>query len=303
MSKNKNMNASKKQFAIYIIAAFTIAYAFQIIASLLFKNGIQLAYILTLAVSMLAPLLAVVICGGKLRGMGFIPRLKGKIKWIFAALWLPMAFAVIGAALFFLVFPKSFDTTGAYMFSSLTEEQVAMLEEQGVTFPLLVVSQVIQLLTYAPFLNMFFALGEEVGWRGYMYPILKKKFGTNKGRIIGGIIWGVWHWPIMILAGYEYGTDYFGAPFLGPVLFCFCTVVLGIIFDYWYEKTDCIWIPSLGHGAFNGAAGLGMLFFNPTFSKYTVIGPTPIGIVAMTPMIAYMIYICIKERKKSEITT
>lgn len=45
------------------------------------------------------------------------------------------------------------------------------------------------------------------------------------------------------------------------------------------------------------------LFFNPAFSKYTVIGPTPIGIVAMIPMIAYMVYICIKERKKSEITT
>ena len=40
--------------------------------------------------------------------------------------------------------------------------------------------------------DMFVALGEEVGWRGALYPYLKKKFGDTKGRIVGGAIWGAW---------------------------------------------------------------------------------------------------------------
>ena len=34
-----------------------------------------------------------------------------------------------------------------------------------------------------------------------MYPILKEYFGITKGRLVGGVIWGVWHWLIMLLAG------------------------------------------------------------------------------------------------------
>ena len=50
-------------------------------------------------------------------------------------------------------------------------------------------------ITLAPAINMFFALGEEAGWRGYMMPRLKERFGLLNGRMLGGVIWGVWHWP------------------------------------------------------------------------------------------------------------
>ena len=79
-----------------------------------------------------------------------------------------------------------------------------------------------------------------------MYPILKERFGKAKGRIIGGIIWGVWHWPIMILVGYEYGTSYWGYPVTGPLLFCVITTAMGILLDYYYEKANSIWVPALG---------------------------------------------------------
>ena len=62
-------------------------------------------------------------------------------------------------------------------------------------------------VTLAPVINMFAALGEEAGWRGYMMPHLKKQLGLLNGRLLGGVIWGVWHWPLMLLVGYEYGTN------------------------------------------------------------------------------------------------
>ena len=105
------------------------------------------------------------------------------------------------------------------------------LEAQGLTIKSYLVISTIQAVTYAPFFNMFFVLGEEIGWRGAMYPYLKEKRGATKGRIIGGVIWGCWHCPVMILAGYEYGKDYLSAPVAGPIVFCLSTAARGILLD------------------------------------------------------------------------
>ena len=38
-------------------------------------------------------------------------------------------------------------------------------------------------------------LGEELGWRGYVLPILLEKFTPAKASIILGLIWSIWHYP------------------------------------------------------------------------------------------------------------
>ena len=43
------------------------------------------------------------------------------------------------------------------------------------------------------------ALGEELGWRTYMYPKLEKLIGPAGSVIVGGIIWGIWHFPATIM--------------------------------------------------------------------------------------------------------
>ena len=54
-----------------------------------------------------------------------------------------------------------------------------------------------------------------------MYPILKDCFGITRGRLLGGAIWGVWHWPIMLLAGVPtlfLNPDYADKLLLGPLM-------------------------------------------------------------------------------------
>ena len=142
---------------------------------------------------------------------------------------------------------------------------------------------------------MFVALGEEVGWRGALYPYLKEKLGDTKGRIVGGAIWGAWHWPLMIFAGYEYGKEYIGAPVLGPIVFCISTVMMGILLDYVYEKTETIWLPSLMHGATNAFTIFAYLV-KPDYSNMAILGPAYIGIISMIPMIVMAVIICVKKR-------
>ena len=123
----------------------------------------------------------------------------------------------------------------------------------------------------APAINMFPALGEEAGWRGYMMPRLKARFGLLNGRLLGGVVWGVWHWPLMLLVGYEYGTNYLGAPVLGLVVWCVVCFALNTLLDLLYEKTGCIWVPAIAHGAFNAIAALPQVLITPADAYYNVL--------------------------------
>lgn len=43
------------------------------------------------------------------------------------------------------------------------------------------------------------ASGEEFGWRGFMLPLLLIEFTPTQSMIISGIVWGLYHVPVMIL--------------------------------------------------------------------------------------------------------
>lgn len=234
---------------------------------------------------MFVPMISVLLSGEKLKGMGWKPWVKGNVGSLLFAWFMPTILTVIGTALFFLIFPALLDLTGAAIVDSVGPEALEQLESQGVSYVQYILVGVISSITYAPLLNMIFAVGEEAGWRGYMYPVLKERFGRLKGSIFGGIIWGMWHWPLIMLTGYEYGTGYRGFPTLGMVVFCIFTVAIGILCDYVYEKSDCIWFPAILHGAINAIATVPMLMITSEAAPYRLLGPTTNGLVAGIPLI------------------
>ena len=291
------MKISKKQFAIYMTVAFVLAWILMVIGSVFYNNGNQTVYSICLPLAMFMPTLATLVAKIPLKGMGWVPRLKGKIRYVFFALWVPALLSILGAALFFAFFPYTFDSEFLSIRNGLEAAgQLELLEAQGITIPMYLLSSVFQAVTWAPFFNMFLGLGEELGWRGVMYPYLKEKMGGIRGRIAGGVIWGAWHWPLMILVGYEYGKEYIGAPFLGLIVFCIASVGMGILLDYVYEKTGSIWLPSLMHGAAN-AFTVTFYLTKPEYSQMSIFGPGWIGIIGMIPMLILAAVICVKVKK------
>lgn len=193
-------------------------------------------------------------------------------RWVhFLAAWvLPGVLTIIGMALFFLVLPRYYD-------SGLTTLQVQMeLAGAGNVSPMLIVLvQTFQAILIAPLLNAIPTFGEEFGWRGYLQPKLMP-LGGRKAVLLTGVIWGVWHWPV-ILMGYNYGFGYFGAPVLGPLAMVWFTVVTSALFGLVTIKTDNVWPAVIGHGALNGIAALSLLFIRGEPS--TLLGPTPVGLI------------------------
>lgn len=274
-----------KKFWIYILVTFGLGWLLQGLGLLsLSLEPTGLLYTGLLALCMFSPLAGTWLASGGLKrdksGINWKLGISGKSIGGWLSAWFgPAVLALLGAALYFLLFPSRFD--GAL--STLNDQLLA----QGYSVSPWVIAGVslVQSITYAPFINMFFALGEEVGWRGWMTPFLCKRHGRTKGLVLSGVIWGAWHWPLILLAGYNFGSGYWGAPFTGALVMCLSCVALGILLSYLYEKTESVWAPALAHGAFNAAAGIGSFFLAPGTTAL-VLGPTPLGLIAGLPMFA-----------------
>lgn len=98
-----------------------------------------------------------------------------------------------------------------------------------------------------PFLGLIIAFGEEYGWRGYLQTEL-----THLGRIRGvfllGIIWGIWHWPVIWM-----GYNYPGQPILGSIAMVFVCILLAYFLAYAVFKSNGIWTAAYLHALNNQA--------------------------------------------------
>ena len=297
------MTTKEKQgFGLYFLLAFGLAWLLQVYASLLLiRDGNATAYQALLAVSMFCPLAATLLVKKVFlhqhqpTGIGW--KVQGKRRYWLAAWFGPAVFTVLAAVLYFAVFPSRLDLSGSWLVTAYGGEMdAATLRSQlGVSSASYILETGLVAITLAPAINMFFALGEEAGWRGYMMPHLKEQLGLLNGRLLGGVIWGVWHWPLMLLVGYEYGTNYLGAPVLGLFVWCVVCFALNTLLDWLYEKTGCIWVPSIAHGAFNAVAALFVVLTNPADSYYNVLGPAPIGLIGMLPMLAAAVWLTLRK--------
>ena len=297
----QNSIFNKRTLIKYLLWVFLISWTLQVGVAMLYHRGLQNIGQLVLLVVMYVPMLSVFLSGESISHMGWELQFKGKIKHILIAWFSPAILTTIGAILYFAIFPKYFDLTGEYIVSIAGPEVMNQLYEQGLTYPIYILISIISTITYAPLINMVAALGEEVGWRGFMYPQLKTKFGTRKGVLIGGIIWGIWHWPLIWLIGYEYGTNYVGFPISGMLLFCIIIVALGIITDWLYEKSNSILIPSIFHGSINAAATIPLALCKASVGSTILLGPAPIGILAGLPMIMFAIALLFRVTNNKEL--
>lgn len=201
------------------------------------------------------------------------PRIKSRWPYWLAAWFLPALLTIAGTAVYFGVFGNFSMEPIEGLYRSFSDATGTELPG-GVTG--FVALQVAQAILLAPFINVLFTFGEEFGWRGYLLPKLLP-LGERQAVITVGVIWGVWHWPIIAM-GYNYGSNYPGAPWLGLLAMVWFTVTTGVFLGWVTLRGGSVWPAAIGHAAINGIAGLGLFFVEG--SPLLVLGPAPTGVVA-----------------------
>jgi membrane protease YdiL (CAAX protease family) len=101
--------------------------------------------------------------------------------------------------------------------------------------------------TYGMVRGVSSALGEEIGWRGFLVPELSKTTSFTLTSLISGMVWSLWHYPILIYGDYNAGTPtWYG-------LTCFTVMVVSgsFIFAWMRLKSGSLWTGAILHASHN----------------------------------------------------
>ena len=232
-----------KRIILFILFSYGLYWMFAGLCDLLGVLQNEAGFYLTTALAMLTPaigsfLTRLVTKEGMANSFLRI-NFKGNGKYYLLGVMIPLIYSLISAVLAVPVLKARF--SGAF----LTEAGVSAVGYIASIF----VNLSISLVLFPIF------LGEELGWRGYLFPKLKAVMGRPAAYIVGGIIWGVWHTPA-IIDGLNFGRDYVGYPYVGILLMCvFCTAT-GIIFTWLTEKTNSVYPAAFAHAVNNNVTPL-----------------------------------------------
>lgn len=90
---------------------------------------------------------------------------------------------------------------------------------------------------------------EEIGWRGYALPRLQGMYGAFWASIILGVLWSLWHLPLVWLAGSYQQSD---SPLEYMIVFTVTILPISILFTWLYNHTNgSLLLASLFHAAIN----------------------------------------------------
>lgn len=245
-----------KRILIYVLISFLLPWIVLLVSSLCGNTYESDVTQVILSFAMLCPAIAVfatikltkediLVAGEKSLNLGI--SLKGKKKWWFLlGIFTPVIYVELGYLFYYLLFPKAYD--------------LALLDEAITIFG--VKREFIWVVTFYFMLSAIWlsvgGLGEEIGWRAYLYPKLEELMGEGKALLVGGVIWAVWHFP-MLYIGHNFGKGYWGEPWSGFAVFTIYCVMIGSVLYFFTKKTKSVWVAGFMHSIHNTIAGASLL--------------------------------------------
>jgi uncharacterized protein len=91
------------------------------------------------------------------------------------------------------------------------------------------------------------ALGEEIGWRGFLVPELSKTTSFTGTALFSGIVWACWHYPALIWGDYNAGTP----SWYGLTCFTVMVIAIAVVFAWMRLKSGSLWTGAILHASHN----------------------------------------------------
>ena len=96
-------------------------------------------------------------------------------------------------------------------------------------------------------LSLLGALGEEIGWRGYLLPRLLS-LGRTRALLLSGLLHGLFHLPLMLLTPFYHGL---GERFIVVPLFLLALTAAGVWYGYLRLTSQSVWPAAIAHTSLN----------------------------------------------------
>ncbi len=178
-------------------------------------------------------------------------------RWFLVAWLLPVAIAaaIIGVSVLLPGVEFTTDATASRMFGYLESVLPPQALEQAKNrtdamslhpFWIGLVSALMAGIT----INAVAGFGEELGWRGFLQKQLIP-IGFWKSSVLIGLIWGVWHAPLIL-----HGHNYPDHPVAGVFMMTIFCMLLGPIFSYVTIRAKSVIAAAIIHGSLNATGGL-----------------------------------------------
>lgn len=297
MKAKNNLCESKKRIIIYLSLTMGICFLCGISAALLsdeigdsIYNALQKGFT---AIPVLAVLLTRYITKDKSNWNLSFRVWHNRSMLIFSVL-LPGAAVLLGAAIYYMIFPQDLFKNVQSLFDFCT--QYGLPSDIPVNAGTITVTVVILWLVSALAVPIhLLELGEEIGWRGYLLPLLLSFVNEKKAVLVSGILWGLMHSPL-IYFGFNYGNEYWGAPYTGILLMLIVCISMGIWMSYVMIRTNNCMYSAIIHGAFNVAADIQIL---SAAKNRPLLGPTPTGIIGLSVILVISVILFFMMPKKN----
>jgi membrane protease YdiL (CAAX protease family) len=282
----------KKRLTLFIALTFAISWIIFLLIplrGLTYGKGVTVLIVMAgMFVPALCNILTRLITKEGFGNMYLRPHFKGHMKYYLLVYFGTTALLFLSGAVYFLIFPGSFDP-------GLTALKSAAASTGGLSAYNLLLISILQIIIIGPVINIIPTLGEELGWRGYLLPKLRMLLSDRAALVITGIIWGMWHIPVIVM-GHNYGTDYMGYPWLGILAMIVFCVGLGVIEGYISIKLESVIPAAMIHSAVNAGAGLPILLVNGGYNP--ILGPAITGFVGGLPLTVLAVVLLIKAGNK-----
>ncbi len=175
-----------------------------------------------------------------LRGTGWK---WGATRWQVVSYLLPPA---LGAVIYGLVWTTGFGTFNA----------AGLTQQMGAPIPLPATLALIA--TLGLILSAIFALGEEIGWRGFLVPELAQVTSFTQTALISGAAWSVYHYPLILFADYNSGAP----KWFALLVFTWMVVASSFVYAWLRLRSGSVWTGVILHGSHN-------LFIQQVFDQLT----------------------------------
>lgn len=149
--------------------------------------------------------------------------------------------------------------------------------------PALIVLFIAVSLIGMPLSGLAAVFGEEYGWRGFMQGRLNS-LGRVSSALIVGLVWGVWHVPIILRGAHTYPPTWLGL-LLGLAFFA----LWGLVQSYAVLKTGGIWVPVFMHGVVNSVYAFALTYVARPRDRVLSFGLGVYGLLCLAVLVALIL--------------